>query len=300
MLGDGQGLRGTSDLIDTTNGLRVSSNQTLALVGGDLGLEGATLKTAGGRIELGSVAGDALVNLTPTENGFTLGYEGVQNLGNIQLTQQSAVDVSGAGGGDIQVTGKRVTLTTGSQIEASTLGSEAGGALVVNASELLDVIGTSADGRFPSGLGATVYPGVTGNAGNLTINTNELLIQNGAQVGASTFGSGTGGNVTVTANKIRVIGRSGNTLTNASVLATTAEPGSTGDAGLLTINTGELEIRDGALVSVSTRGTGKAGNLTITADSVQVVGISANGQFPTTIGASSNLGATGDAGLLTI
>src|SRR5919199_590360 len=68
--GDGQGLRRTSDPIDTTTGLHVPSNQTLALVGGDVNLQGATLKTAGGRIELGSVAGSGLVMVTPIAKGW--------------------------------------------------------------------------------------------------------------------------------------------------------------------------------------------------------------------------------------
>lgn len=85
--GDGQGRRTTSDLIDTTVGLRVQPNQTLAIVGGDVALSGGTLKTAGGRIELGSVAGPNLVSLTPTNKGWSLGYEGVQNFQDIQLSQ---------------------------------------------------------------------------------------------------------------------------------------------------------------------------------------------------------------------
>ncbi|MBW4492452.1 MAG: hypothetical protein KME26_05065 [Oscillatoria princeps RMCB-10] len=48
-------------------GKRVGPAQTLALVGSDVALEGATLKTAGGRIELGSVAGAGTVSLTPAE-----------------------------------------------------------------------------------------------------------------------------------------------------------------------------------------------------------------------------------------
>ncbi len=69
-------------------GKRVAPAQTLALVGGNVALEGATLKTAGGRIELGSVAGAGTVSLTPTEKGFSLGYEGVPAFGDIQLSQQ--------------------------------------------------------------------------------------------------------------------------------------------------------------------------------------------------------------------
>jgi filamentous hemagglutinin family protein len=293
--GDGQGIRETSNLIDTTTGLRVPSNQTLALIGGDLGLEGATLKTAGGRIELGSVAGDGLVNLTPTENGFALGYEGVQNLGNIQLTQQSAVDASGLGAGDIQVLGKRVTITDGSGLETSTLGTEAGGALVVNASELLEINNIS--DTF-SVLGAYVYPSATGNGGNLTINAGELLLYGKAQVSATTFSSGNGGNLTINANKVQLIGTTfGNEIANG--LYTQADRGSSGNAGNLIINTRQLLIQGRAIVSASTLSSGKGGDLTITSDTVQLTGtkvgnqIGGGGLFASTDGA-------GDAGNLTI
>lgn len=90
----------------TTSQMLVQPNQTLALVGGDVFLEGATLRTAGGRIELGSVADSGLVRLTPVNKGFSLSYDGVQNFGDIQLSQQAALDASGVGGGDIQVLGR--------------------------------------------------------------------------------------------------------------------------------------------------------------------------------------------------
>ena len=119
--GNGQGTRITPDLIDTPVGLRVEPNQTLAMVGGDVALTGGTLKTAGGRIELGSVAGSGLVSLTPIESGWALGYEGVPTFGDIQLSGVATADTSGAGGGDVRVQARRVTLTNGSSIEASTL-----------------------------------------------------------------------------------------------------------------------------------------------------------------------------------
>jgi filamentous hemagglutinin family protein len=297
--GDGQGVRSTSELIDTTSGLRVQPNQTLALVGGDVSLERATLNTAGGRIELGSVGDNSLVSLTPINKGFTLGYDSVQNFGNIQLSQQTAVDASGAGGGDIQVTGRRVTLSNGSQILASTLAAERGGALIVNATESVEVIGLSANGQFNSGLFAQAYPDTTGDAGDLTINTYQLLVSDGAQVDVSTFGAGKGGNLTVKADSVQLIGRSADGQIS-SLLAASAQPGATGVAGDLTINTRVLLVRDGAQVGTSTYGAGKAGNLTVKADSVQLIGISTDGKFPSALGASSAPGETGAAGDLTI
>ncbi|MBW4631192.1 MAG: S-layer family protein [Iphinoe sp. HA4291-MV1] len=327
--GDGQGIRTTTELIDTTSGLRVQPNQTLAMVGGDVSLEGATLKTAGGRIELGSVAENGLVSLTPINKGFALSYDGVQNFGNIQLSQQAAVDASGAGGGDIQVVGRRVTLSNGSTIEASTLLAEPGGAMVVNATELIEVIGISTYGQLPiaSSLATFAYPGATGNAGDLTINTaklltqdearigtvtfgngkagdltintGELLIQNGAQVGTATFGNGKAGDLTVTADKVQLIGESANRR-SASSLSSQADRGATGDAGDLTIKTGELLIQNGAFISVGTFGAGKGGNLRVDAQNVQLIGTSADNRVGSQLAASAGRNSTGDAGDLTI
>ena len=122
VIGDGLGTRTNNDLIDTENALRVNSTSTLGLVGGNLNLEGATLKTDGGRIELGSVAGNEQISFTPRDEGFSLGYEGVENFGDIQLSQTATVDASGLVSGDIQVQGNNITLTEGSRIQASTLG----------------------------------------------------------------------------------------------------------------------------------------------------------------------------------
>ncbi|MEH2150433.1 filamentous hemagglutinin N-terminal domain-containing protein [Nostoc sp.] len=192
--GNGQGQRFTSELIDTTAAVRVQPNQTLALVGGNLALEGATLKTAGGRIELGSVAGSSLVSLTPIDSGFALGYADVQTFGDIRLSGGAVVDASGAGGGDIQVQGRRVTLEDGSQIEASTLEAGAGGTLNVTASESIELIGATPDGQSFSALFAQIYPGATGTGGNITVKTEQLILQN-AEISA-TFregATGTGG-----------------------------------------------------------------------------------------------------------
>ena len=295
--GNGQGLRSTTELIDTTSGLKVQPNQTLALVGGDVSLEGATLKTPGGRIELASVTGVGLVSLTPTSKGFSLGYDQVQNFGNIQLSQQAAVDSSGEGGGDIQVWGKSVTLTNGSQIEASTLGVEQGSNLVVNAQDSVQLIGISADKKFPSGLFANAYPSVTGAAGNLTINTRELLVRDGGQVSASTYGAGNAGNITVRADSVQLIGASSIDPQSRSTLL--SETYSTGAAGNLTINTRELLVQNGAYVGARTYSAGNAGNLTVNANSVQLTGNSPRGAASALI-ATSEKGATGAAGNLTI
>jgi filamentous hemagglutinin family protein len=277
--GNGQGKRiNDSPIIDTQEALRVQSDKTLALVGGDINLEGATLKTAGGRIELGSVKGNSLVSLTLINKGFALNYDDVQNFGDIKLSQKASVDASGEGAGDVQVQGRRIVLIDSSSIETSTLLAKQGGDLIVNATELLEA-------NQSSNLSAFVYPKATGNGGNLTIKTRKLLLQNEAEVGTNTRGRGKGGNFVVNADSIQVIGISRNR--RSSLLATTEDAGS---AGNLTINTRELLVQNGGQVSARTSGVGKGGNLDVTAQTVQLI----NGLLTT------RTQSIGDAGNLTI
>jgi len=299
VLGDGQGIRTTSAPIDTTAGLHVLPNQTLAMVGGDVALTGGTLKTAGGRIELGSVAGPSLVSLTPIDKGWALGYGSVQNFGNIKLSQQAAVDASGNGGGDIQVQGSQVTLTDGSQIEASTLGSKAGGTLSVNAKDAVNLSRTSANGGS-SALSAEVYPGATGAGGDLTIATGKLIVSDGAQVSAGTTGQGNGGNLFVNASDSVELMGTGKLATSGLF---TGSQGA-GAAGDLRVVTGKLIVGDGAQISADTTGQGQAGNLFVSAsDSVELMGtgkLADSRLFASGLFTQAAIGSTGAGGNLAI
>ncbi len=282
-------------------GLQVQSGRTLALVGGEMAIQGGILYAPDGRIELGSVADNNRVSLTPTSTGYTLSYEDVENFQDIRLTQEAGVDTSANSGGSIQVQGRNLVLTEGSQVVANTLGSGKGGGLSVNASESVQVLGRSADGSFGSGLFARAMQTATGEAGDLTITTRQLLIQDGAFVSASTTGAGKGGNLTVNASEeVLVIGESADGQF-ASTLSAQVNRNSTGDAGNVSITTSRLTISGGAQVSASTFGAGSGGNLTVNAsEEVQVIGRSADGEFSSNISVQANPGATGDAGELNI
>ena len=286
-------------------GLEVVPGQTLALVGGDVAIPGGILTAAGGRIELGSVGGNSSVSLTVLDQGFTLGYAGVQNFQGIQLSQGAVVSASGEGGGTIQVQGGRVVLTEDSEILSRTFGSQDGGTvsiqaaqfiaesggyvdtttygagrggnLSVTATDSIELSGTNADGSLPSGFFAQVdvkagqtVP-ATGNAGNLTIATARLILRDGAQIASNTFSEGSGGTLTVTATEsVEVIGRSTDGKI-VSALATLAEPDSSGNSQDLTISTRELILRDGGEISSSTTSTGNAGNIIIQASEQLII-----------------------------
>jgi filamentous hemagglutinin family protein len=273
--GDGQGARTGSDLIDTTSGLRVQPNQTLALIGGDMALTGATIKTAGGRIELGSVSGEGFVNLTPTDKGWVLGYSNIKTFGDIQLSNAGVVDASGSRGGDIRVNSRNLSLTGGSQLEASTLGTEAGGTIEVNSADSLTLLGVPGSDLFlNTTIAAEVYEGATGTGGSININTGRLLLADEGQISAGTSGIGNSGSIEISSRDIEVVGKS--VITDSpfgSSIATVVEPGGFGIGGNININTERLTIRDGGALSVSTYSQGNGGNLAIKAsDSIVVTG----------------------------
>ncbi|HEY9603719.1 MAG TPA: S-layer family protein, partial [Allocoleopsis sp.] len=184
-------------------------------------------------------------------------------------------------GGNLTLETGRLIVRDGADVSASTWGIGKAGDLNVRATDV-EVSGSS------SGLFAQVNPGATGDGGNLTLETGRLIVRDDAEVSASTFGAGDAGNLTVRAtDSVEVSG-------NLSGLFAQVNFGATGDGGNLTLETGRLIVRDGADVSASTWGIGKAGDLNVRATDVEVNG-SGSGLF-----AQVNSGAQGDGGNLTL
>ncbi|HEY9601209.1 MAG TPA: filamentous hemagglutinin N-terminal domain-containing protein [Allocoleopsis sp.] len=320
--------------------LRLQSGKTLALVGGNVILEGGILRAPEGRIELGSVAKLSQVRLAPINEGWTLKYKGVRNFQDILLSQGVRVNSSGVGSGDIQVQGRYVELVDNSVIFSNNTGGLDGGAraIFVNAEKLTlrdgsrIIVGAYGEGRSAnltvtadsieltgtsnqdvSGLFSQTFS--SGRAGDLTLNTQQLTVQDGAQVAASTFAAGQGGTVTVNAaESVTVIGRSVDGKFASGLFAqsigdkkqSNGTP-TTGNAGILNINTQQLLVQDGATISVGAINrpdisTGQGGELRINAPgsvTITGTGIDNNHQVrPSTLLAESQ--GSGAAGNLTI
>jgi filamentous hemagglutinin family protein len=284
--------------------LQVPPGKTLALVGGDVTLQGGTVAAPGGRIELGSVAGNSVVSLNPVNSGWRLGYDGVQNFQDIQLSNRAVVSASGAGGGDIQVWARSLRLGEESRIEALTLGSQPGGNITVNASNSVELTGTGGynqdillfltgqirPANLRNGLFTLSYG--SGAAGKVVINTPSFVGRNGAIVATSTLGSGQGGDLTVNAKD--------NVELTASALITGSGLGKSGNAGNLTINTGRFLAQNYGVLATSTLGSGRGGELTVNASqSLELIGSNPIVFGPTTrflTGFFSTTFGTGDAG----
>lgn len=277
-------------------GLQVQPEQTLALVGGNVSLEGGNLKAPGGRVELGSVGTGELVEIALTDQGWTLSYENVTKFQDIRLFQAASVDVSGSGGGDIQGRGRLIEVRDGSAMLADTLGSGSGGTLSLKASEAVEVVGVAENVPFFSGLFANVAPGATGKGGDLVVDTGILLVADGAQISSGTFSAGNAGTLKVMAQEVEVT--SGSPLGPSGIFAPVA-PEATGRGGNLFIDTERLLIADGAQVFATTFGLGDAGNLAVKATEVELTGTSPGGAS-SGLFANVEIEATGNGGNLSI
>ena len=79
------------------------------------------------------------------------------------------------------------------------------------------------------------------------------------------------------------------------------QPGSTGNGGELTIETGRLLVADGGFITAATFGTGDAGNINIQAGDIEVTGVFLDlTETFSGIKAGVNEGGTGNGGNLNI
>jgi large exoprotein involved in heme utilization and adhesion len=233
---------------------------------------------------------------------------------------------SGAGtGGGLFVSTKQLRLRDGAQVVSATFSSGSASIVSVNASESVELIGASADGLFSSGLFSSSAVEATGDAGNLIVNTGQLIIRDGAKISSAVEATGNAGNLTINAEQLIIRnggrvssetsgeGRGGNLTVNASrsveLTGTTPDGSSSGlftstqwigNAGNLTINTGQLIVRDGAQAVSGTAGQGRGGNLSVNASqSVELVGTSANSASGLLASAIVGDGAGGDLTITT-
>jgi filamentous hemagglutinin family protein len=279
----------------SSTGLRVQPGQTLALVGGNISLDGGTLTAERGRVELGSVAG-GLVSLNPTSGGWTFGYEEVLGFGDIELSQKALADASGVSGGFIQVQGRNLSVRDGSLVLIQNQGLRSAGAIKVNTRESVKVSGTNADGTIRSSL--TNETVGAGKGGDVELSTQQLVVEEGGTIVAKTLSPATGGNVNINAfDSIQVNGASAvNPSVTSSIVAATFGPG---DSGNNTVSTGRLTTTGGGTVASASFGTGEGGNLSVNAtDSIEIFGVEPNLFSPSGFLASAF--NAGDAGNLTV
>ncbi len=242
-------------------GLEVQPDNTLALVGGELVIEGGIISAPESRIELGSVDSDSFVSLNEIEERLALGYEEVTSFQDIQLTEKARVDGSGATTGDIYVRGKKIAISDQSRIANSNLGINRGGIIDIEATESVELNDESQIINETFNSGSTE---------NISVITRKLIVSNSSLINSRTGDEGEGGDIIVNASEsVEING-------NGLLTQITTQSLGSGKAGKIRITTGKLFLRDGGQATSSTFAQGNAGNVTI--DATESIEISGQGE----------------------
>jgi filamentous hemagglutinin family protein len=189
-------------------------------------------------------------------------------------------------GGYILISSPKFSILNSGLVSTGTFGKGAGGNININAGDI-EVIGKAPNVASASGIATAARS--TGNAGNLTLNTQTLRLLDGGRLSTASFSPANAGDVIVNASKLVEINGSAKESGSQTALIPSQirsdvsslnrffqvrfrlpdKP--SGNSGHIDINTPNLQISNGAKVSVTNQGIkGDAGNIRINAGLVSL------------------------------
>ena len=224
-------------------------------------------------------------NLTLDENLGIAGFSGTTTRGNINLSQQSLVEVTGVSEG-IDITTGNLTLTEGSRLQSLIEVPGEGGDITIDATDMITI-----DGLIDNGSASSIFSRSVGEnggiGGNITINQSDnpqgdLIVSDQGSISTDTESNNNGGDIQVNVNSVNLtssdlissstgVGDSGNLTIKSddgvvfedSVISTRVIGGN-GNAGTITIDTENIRLTDSE-ISASNLAQGNAGNILIDA-----------------------------------
>ncbi|MFL9458599.1 filamentous hemagglutinin N-terminal domain-containing protein [Tolypothrix bouteillei VB521301_2] len=272
-------------------GLEVREGKTLALLSGNISLEGAILKAPVGRVEIGSVGSNGNVSLNQVTEGWKVGYDRANtSFADINISNKSFIGTTGVGGGEIAIVGKNIDFTSETLVQANTTGSRngreislVGDSIAINKSSISSYTFGSGDSgtiqldaksiklKNTGGAGTqtqSVERGA-GKAGDIIVKADSIFVEENSGLGSDSFGAGKGGQIDVKTNSLLFEEGSG----------FSANSFSTGNTGDIKIEVDKL-IAHNSGIGTTVRGVGNTGKVNITANSIEVTeaGINSNTQ----------------------
>ncbi len=223
---------------------------------------------------------------------ITASLRGTGNAGNINIKASESIEVINGAirsdigraeddigrGGDLDIETGNLLITEGSFVAATTLGLGNAGNIDITAT---DIEISNPSGIQQAGILAQVNLQATGDAGNVTINTERLTVRDGELISVASENIGNAGTLEINATEVELIGQSSTTTRTVNVGPSELRVGLLlrGEneevipnriGGNLILNTERLTIRDGAQISGLTAGNGNGGNLDITATDINL------------------------------
>lgn len=195
----------------------------------------------------------------------TTGNGGTLNLSAEELIIENGAFISAdtfslGQGGNANLNVSRLILRDGGRIGAGSLfgvdllDSERGngGTLSINATESIQVIGTGEINGEPVTSSIFTLAESNGDAGDLTLTTDNLSVSDGGEINASAIGQGAAGNIDINANSLDLI--------NGNLIATTGA----GEGGNITLEIADnLTLDTNSLISARATGDANGGNINI-------------------------------------
>jgi filamentous hemagglutinin family protein len=202
-----------------------------------------------------------------------------------------AIDGSMGHAGNVEiVTTGNLSIAQGGFISSDTWSLGNAGSVKVNAGSI------TIDGKEFSkatGILTNANSSSRGHAGSVEIVTSERIsIVNGGEISSNTFSSGNAGTVNVSADSLAIDGQGNGSATG---ILSNANPGSTGNAGIVEVVVkGKLSVDNGGEISSSTGSSGNAGSVKVSTGSIAIDGH--GNSNATGIFSSTSSGSAGNAG----
>jgi filamentous hemagglutinin family protein len=276
--GEGSGniyIRGGQFLVDNTI---IVADTLGATDGGGISVQADSLiATRGGQFISDTYGAGRGGNIKIKVTGLTeFSGEIVDEDAQVQNSGIKVISREGGGdGGNLELETGTFNLKEGAFITAATEGQGQGGNLNIRATEAITLSGLSSDG-YSSAINANAYGEMenAGHGGTMTLEARQLYLTDGALIGANTYGSGQGGNISLKiADSVTLSGE--NDEQTSGIETSTL---SSGEGGSIVLETNQLILKEGTRLVANTEGTGRGGNLKIqVSDLVKLEGLDSYG-----------------------
>lgn len=279
---------------ESSMGLRTDQGETLALIGGQVTLDGGILTAPSGQIQIGSVAGGIVgLSLTPADLSFN--YDNVSSFRDIQLSNGALIDASGTLNSQISTQSRNLYLKDRSLILISNFGDQTFGKINIDATDSVVLTGIANTVNLnPYSSGVAITKGILSQnlsmlkGVDITISAKDLVIQSNSTIATTSFKEGRGGDITVKVlDSIKIMGKppidflflpSGIGSLNLNL----------GQGGNIGLSGKYLFIQDGGLLTTQTWGPARGGDILANFSE----GIEISGGFPISPASNSFIPST--------
>jgi filamentous hemagglutinin family protein len=236
--------------------VRAADGGSIAIAAQNFNMSGNSRLLAGIESGLGSInsqAGNIEINTT-----------GAIRLTDLSLIANTIRPGASGNAGDIIINTDSLSLTTGAQLQSRTRGQGSAGNVTINASDTVSFDGVINNGSNSGITSRVESPETVGDAGDINITARSVSVTNGAGVQTSSFGKGSAGSVNINArDTVSFDGVSSDG--RPSLAESNIETNAVGKGGSVNITTGNLSVRNGAILVTATYGKGNAGSININA-----------------------------------